>query len=154
MLITLEDIEAQHKRVADMIAEFKAQPRATEIRVLAVTIPLAAGERYAGFMLGEGGAPDYHLILLSGEAEEIKWADAVEWAEKRGAVLPNRREQSLLFANLKAEFQSATYWSSEQHETNSGYAWCQGFNYGNQTNNHEGAALRARAVRRFIPSVI
>ncbi|MEZ7524049.1 DUF1566 domain-containing protein [Burkholderia vietnamiensis] len=154
MLITLEDIEAQHKRVADMIAEFKAQPRATEIRIPAVTIPLAPGECYAGLVLGEDGAPDYHLILLPGEAEEIEWADAGEWAEERGGALPTRREQSLLFANLKGEFQSAWYWSDQAHETNSGFAWCQNFYFGYQDTGHTSAALRARAVRRFIPSVI
>ena len=154
MLITLEDIEAQHKRVADMIAEFKAQPRATEIRIPAVTIPLAPGECYAGLVLGEDGAPDYHLILLPGEAEEVEWSDAREWAEERGGSLPNRREQSLLFANLKSEFESAAYWSDQEYEGNSGYAWCQYFGDGYQDYGLKGAALRALAVRRFIPSVI
>ncbi|RQS22438.1 DUF1566 domain-containing protein [Burkholderia sp. Bp8995] len=154
MLITLEDIEAQHKRVADMIAEFKLQPRATEIRIPAVTIPLAPGERYAGLVLGEDGAPDYHLILLPGEAEEIEWDNAREWAEERDGTLPNRREQSLLFANLKGEFESAAYWSDQEHETNSGFAWCQYFLSGYQSYTRKSAALRARAVRRFIPSVI
>lgn len=154
MQITLEDIEAQHKRVADMIAEFKAQPRATEIRIPAVTIPLAAGERYAGLVLGENGDADYHLILLPGEAQEIEWADAGEWAEERGGTLPTRREQSLLFANLKGEFQSAYYWSSQEHDTDSGYAWFQRFSHGFQNTSRKSAALLARAVRRFIPSVI
>jgi hypothetical protein len=64
--------------------------------------------------------------------------------------LPTRREQSLLFTNLKGEFQSAWYWSGQKHETDSGWAWCQTFGYGRQTRTRTGGELRARAVRRLI----
>ena len=154
MTITLETIEAEHRRISDMIAAFKAQPRATERHIDAVTIPLAAGERFAGLVLGEDGAPDYYLILLPGEVEDAQWGRASEWAAEQGGELPTRREQSLLFANLKDEFEGAYYWSAEKHESNSGWAWCQNFGYGNQSYYRQGLELRARAVRRFIPSVI
>ncbi|HGL4260228.1 DUF1566 domain-containing protein [Burkholderia dolosa] len=153
MTITLEALKAEHTKFGEMIAAFEKQA-ATEYRVAGATIALAPGERYAGLVLGENGDTDYHLILLPGEAEEIEWADAGEWAEKQGGTLPTRREQSLLFANLKGEFQSAYYWSNQEHDTDSGYAWSLYFFYGYQCISHKGAALRARAVRRFIPSVI
>ncbi|MCA3232215.1 MAG: DUF1566 domain-containing protein [Cupriavidus sp.] len=117
-------------------------------------MPLAPGERYAGLILGEDGQPDYHLILLPGEAESVSWKDACIWAGDRDASLPTRREQSLLFANLKGEFEPAWYWSGEEHEENDGWAWCQYFDDGDQDNCRQFTELRARAVRRFIPSVI
>ncbi|MCA3185988.1 DUF1566 domain-containing protein [Cupriavidus sp.] len=153
-MITLEQIEAAHSNVAAMIEAFRKQPLPTEYAVAGVKIPLAPGERYAGLILGEDGQPDYHLILLPGEAESVSWKDACIWAGDRDASLPTRREQSLLFANLKGEFEPAWYWSGEEHEENDGWAWCQYFDDGDQDNCRQFTELRARAVRRFIPSVI
>lgn len=110
---------------------------------------LKNGELYAGLILGKNGEPDHHLILLPGEAESVNWEAAKKFAAKAGGELPTRREQSLLFANLKEEFQSNYYWSGEQHASNSDCAWCQNFNYNNQSLNHNFIKLRARAVRRL-----
>ncbi|KVR83063.1 DUF1566 domain-containing protein [Burkholderia vietnamiensis] len=153
MTITLESIQAEHTRIGALIEEFKKQPRATEYRVDAVTIPLAAGERCAGPILDEDGALSHYLILLPGEAESMTWDQAREWAEQQGGELPSRREQSLLFTNLQGEFESAWYWSGEEAET-SGWAWYQYFSHGLQGSHRLHSKLRARAVRRFIPSVI
>lgn len=153
-MITLEQIEAAHSRVAAMIQDFRKQPLPTEYPVAGVKIPLAPGERYAGLVLGDEGQSDYHLILLPGEVESANWKDACIWAGDRDASLPTRREQSLLFANLKGEFESAWYWSGEEHEENDGWAWCQSFYDGTQDSLPQTSELRARAVRRFIPSVI
>jgi len=153
MTITLEAIQAEHVRIGTMIDEFRKQPRATEYHVDAVTIPLAAGERIAGPILSEDGALSHYLILLPGEAESVTWAQALEWAEQHGGELPSRREQSLLFTNLQGEFEAAWYWSGEEAET-SGWAWFQHFSLGYQNLNLQITQLRARAVRRFIPSVI
>ncbi|MBR8443269.1 DUF1566 domain-containing protein [Burkholderia cenocepacia] len=154
MTITLEQLEADHARIGAMIDEFKKQPRATECHVDAVTIPLAAGERIAGQILLEDGSLSHYLILLPGDAEDLDWEAAKAWAAERGGELPTRREQSLLFANLKGEFESAAYWSGERHESNSGWAWCQHFDIGGQNYGYrQTSELRARAVRRFIPSV-
>ncbi|WP_454710990.1 DUF1566 domain-containing protein [Cupriavidus nantongensis] len=111
--------------------------------------PLAAGELYAGVILGKDGAADHHLILLPGAAEDVTWEKAKEWAGSVGGALPTRREQSLLFANLREEFASAWYWSGEQYAGVSGTAWGQYFGDGYQglsLKNHE---FRARAVRRL-----
>ncbi|HEF4838938.1 TPA: DUF1566 domain-containing protein [Burkholderia vietnamiensis] len=161
MSTTLAAIQAAQSKLADdharinaMIDEFKKLPRATEYRVDAVTIPLAAGERCAGPILDEDGALSHYLILLPGEAKNVTWDQAREWAEQQGGELPSRREQSLLFTNLQGEFESAWYWSSEAHESDSGWAWCQDFSLGRQDDHPQLSELRARAVRRFIPSVI
>jgi hypothetical protein len=150
MTITLEAIKAEHTKVAEMIAAFEQQAATTEYHVKATTIMLAPGERYAGLILGENGEADYHVILLPGEVEDINWEGAGKWAQERGGVLPTRREQSLLYANLKGEFQSAWYWSGQQHEEESGWAWCQNFRHGLQYRDPKYDELRARAVRRLV----
>jgi hypothetical protein len=154
MTITLEDIEAEHSRIAALIEEFKAQPKTTEYRVEAATIPLGIGERFGGPILNDDWTLSHYVILLPGDAEDLQWDEAKAWAAERGGELPTRREQSLLFANLKGEFEPAWYWSGEQHESNSGWAWAQNFSYGYQGYNGKHYRFRARAVRRFIPSVI
>ena len=109
---------------------------------------LKAGEEYAGIILGKNGDPDHHLILLPGEADSVNWKNAKEFAAKAGGELPTRREQSLLYANLKESFREGAYWSGEQHAASADYAWGQYFTYGIQYSSTKSYSLRARAVRR------
>jgi hypothetical protein len=111
---------------------------------------LKEGEHYAGILLGKNGEPDQHIVLLPGAAENVEWQDALDWAKSLGGDLPTRREQSLLFANLKEEFEEAWYWSNEQHASYSDYAWYQLFYDGGQDNWLNNYELRARAVRRLV----
>lgn len=110
---------------------------------------LKPGEHYAGIILGKDGEPDHHLILLPGEVVRVTWEQAKEFAAKVGGELPTRREQSLLFANLKEQFQPQWYWSGEQHAPGSGYVWYQYFGLGTQNADHKCLIYRARAVRRL-----
>ena len=110
-----------------------------------------AGEQYAGLILGKEGKPDYHVFLLGAKPESIMtWSDALEWARTVGGQLPNRSEQSLLFANLKELFNEFYYWSSEQRANNTNFAWAQDFSDGFQGNDRKSNKGRARAVRRVI----
>jgi len=117
------------------------------------TINLVPGEHYAGLVIGKDGEPSYHLVLLPGQADDITWDKAMEWAAKQGgeyvASLPTRREQPLLFANLKEEFEERAYWSCEAYESESGCAWSQSFYSGTQYNTNRYYELHARAVRRL-----
>lgn len=110
---------------------------------------LKEGEHYAGIILGKDGQPDHHLILLPGEAQGVNWDGAKEFATTAGGELPTRREQSLLYANLKEEFTPNWYWSGEQHAASSGSAWYQGFINGDQVWSYKDLKCRARAVRRI-----
>jgi hypothetical protein len=110
---------------------------------------LKPGEEYAGILLGKNGEQDSHLILMPGEIEHASWGESMAWAKTRSGQLPTRREQSLLFANLREHFKSAWYWSCEQPAADAGYAWFQGFNYGGQDHGHKSFEGRARAVRRL-----
>src|ERR1700740_1942939 len=101
MTITLESIQAEHSRIGELIAAFRAQPQTSEYHVDAVTIPLAAGERVAGPVLDADGALQHYLILLPGEAESVNFEAANSWAAEQGGLLPNKQEQALLYANLK-----------------------------------------------------
>ncbi len=146
LTITLENVQAEHTRLGHLIELLKTPT--TKVIVLPETsIELQPGEHYAGMVLDANGL-SHHLILLPGEAEDVKWADAVAAAKAMGGELPTRQEQALLYANLKAEFQAAWYWSCEEHNDSS-CAWYQTFYDGIQGYSHKSYAGRARAVRRF-----
>ena len=108
---------------------------------------LKPGELYAGILLGKDGQPDYHLILLPGEADDVAWAEAKTFATEVGGELPTLREQSLLFANLRGEFKPNWYWSGEQRASDS--AWTQSFSTGSQSWGYTAYKCRARAVCRI-----
>ncbi|QEZ48525.1 DUF1566 domain-containing protein [Cupriavidus oxalaticus] len=114
----------------------------------AVTLTLAPGEVYAGYLLGKDGEPGHHMILLPGEVS-MPWEKAMEWAASIGGDLPTRREQSLLYANVSENFKRDWYWSNTQYAGYSGYAWRQDFYDGGQDFYREGNEFRARAVRRI-----
>ncbi len=152
--ITFESIKAKSDELADMIAAFERQQEPSALFLPEATINLAPGEHYAGIIIGKDGEPSHHLVLLPGQAEDITWEKAMEWAGNQGgeyvASLPTRREQALLYANLKEEFEERAYWSCEAHESESGWAWYQYVLRGTQDSSSRSLELRARAVRRLV----
>ena len=151
-MITIETIKSEQTKLAEMIARFETQLQSKRIITIpGIKIELQDGEHYAGIILGKDGEPDHHLILLPGEAENVNWEDAQKFAAKAGgeyrAMLPTRREQALLYANLKEQFTDNYYWSGEQHAAYSGYAWCQYFDYGYQGYYDKIYERRCRFVR-------
>lgn len=148
--ITLEVLETKHKEFGELIAKFKSE-RKTQFVFPETEIQLAHGEHYAGVILGKDGEPSHHLILLPEDKEGGKWQAAMDWAVSTGGELPTRREQALLYANLKEQFQEQWYWSSEQHASYDDFAWFQYFTNGFQDfNNEDYHYCRARAVRRLV----
>ena len=146
MTITLEEIKKEQNKLVEMIAKFETQT-STQYVFPEARINLRYGERYAGLILDDDGAPSHHLILLPGGVE-LSWEDATAWADRIDGGLPTRHEQSLLFANLRDQFDSRGYWSCVQYAEHSDYAWSQDFGYGSQHCGHKGSKHRARAVRR------
>ena len=114
-----------------------------------VRASLSEGEQYAGLILGKEGKPDHHLVLLPGEAQEASWIAAREWSGTIGGELPTRRELSLLYANLREQFERVWYWSIETQEPRSHLVWGQNFTSGIQTMYGRPFRGRARAVRRL-----
>ena len=116
---------------------------------ITLTLPaLEKGEHYAGIIVTDG-KPTHHVILLPGELKPSPWKTASAWAKKQGGELPTRREQSLLFANAKEQFQGTWYWSCEPYASDASYAWVQSFGDGGQHSNRVVNDYRARAVRRI-----
>lgn len=150
-IMTIEQVAAEHARLGAIIAALQTPaPAAPTLLLLPETsIELHPGERYAGPVLNEHGLLSHHLVLLPGDADDLDWTAAKQWAKEAGGELPTRQEQALLFANLKSEFEGAYYWSSEEYS--SSYAWNQGFYHGLQYYLSKSAESRARAVRRFTP---
>jgi hypothetical protein len=110
----------------------------------------ADGGMYAGIVRGEEGQPDYHLFLIaSRDNKQFTWEQAMAAAAELGGALPTRREQAILFGNLKDQFQPDWYWSSEQYAPDPCYAWFQYFDDGYQDDFRMSAEGRARAVRRL-----
>lgn len=104
---------------------------------------LNKGEVYVGRI------NDEHIILLPGDHECTTWQTAMDWAKSIGGDLPNRIEQSMLWANHRGEFQRDWYWSNTSYEDDDAYAWHQIFYYGSQVITHkDNYYCRARAVRR------
>ena len=128
----------------------KTAAPATAASPLAALIALAAlqkGEQFAGIVHEND---TWHLVvLLPGELKRGTWKAAQDWAKKQGGELPTRREQSLLFANLRDMFERDWYWSGEQYASDAGYAWSQHFHNGYQDRWSTYGELRARAVRRL-----
>lgn len=144
--VTIEVLVQKHTELGELIEKYKAEaPK--QLAIPAASIELRAGERYAGTILNDDGTVSHHVILLADKADGMTWSEAKEWAEKVGGDLPSRREQSLLFANLKTEFESAYYWSGEQYDAD--YAWGQDFSSGGQYYGCKLIKARVRAVRRF-----
>lgn len=149
MTITLESIKAEHNKVAEMIAAFEAQA-ATAYHPPEATIDLRPGEHYAGIIVGKDGEPSHHVILMAEQpTDNLNWEAALDWAKRIGGELPTRREQALLYANCKEQFEGTWYWSSEQHAAHSASAWFQYFAHGDQSYHYKSGELRARAVRRL-----
>jgi hypothetical protein len=145
----LEPLRAEKARIEAEIAEVEMalQTQPHTLSQPALEIVLQHGEHYAGLVLhADTGLPGHHLILLPGQAIDVTWNGAQQWAADQGGELPTRQEQALLFANLKREFSAAWYWSGEQYSGS--IAWGQDFGYGYQDDNNKSCEGRARAVRR------
>lgn len=114
------------------------------------------GGIYAGTVRGDEGQPDYHLVLHKDERESIQWQPAMDWAAAleldghQDFKLPTRREQAILYGNLKDQFKPEWHWSCEQPASGPGYAWMQYFDNGIQYTGRKDSNYRARAVRRVI----
>ncbi len=130
-------------------------PSLPEVTLTPGMIPAAigaafAGGVYAGLVRGLDGQPDMHLVLIDGDAKNVTWQQAIGFAASVGGELPTRREQRLLFANLRDQFDHDDwYWSSEQYAPDPDDAWLQDFDYGCQGGDRKSYAGRARAVRRL-----
>jgi len=112
------------------------------------------GGIYAGIVAGDTGEPNQHLILaLVPAAERLSWDRAVAWAKSVQAdghadfSLPSRAESTLLFQNVRDQFERTWYWTGTQFSRNGAFG--QFFADGGQDSLTKSYEARVRAVRRF-----
>ena len=110
---------------------------------------LADGEIYIG-AIGDAAGNLHHVIMLPGDNDDATWEAQMEWAKSIGGDLPNRIEQAMLWANHRDQFQKDWYWSKDIYHAESGWAWLQTFDDGDQNTLHKISEFRARAVRRVM----
>lgn len=104
-------------------------------------------ETYIGFYSDKDG-DRVDVWLLDGDNDGATHEAQLEWAKSIGGDLPNRIELAILRAYYQDKFKRDRYWSNEIHHSESGWAWYQGFNYGDQRTLSRTHEIRARAVRR------
>lgn len=75
---------------------------------------LNPGEQYGGFLLGQHGAPDCHIIVVS-RKKNVTLGEAQAWAAERHAQLPSAREMFSIYLNRADLFEDSfdRYWTSE-----------------------------------------
>lgn len=101
----------------------------------AITIPPineAAGEIYAGILLGKNGEKSRHIIVVATRAEALDFAENEEWIKTTGGRLATRREGALVYANAAEDFDKSDWYWLEAHAERSGCAWFQYFYSGIQ----------------------
>ncbi|MBW7901234.1 MAG: DUF1566 domain-containing protein [Rhodocyclaceae bacterium] len=130
-----------------MISAFEQQP---SYPISVPFPPLNEGEKFVGVVISADGSRRHYLILLPGEQANIKWQQAMDWAQSIGGELPDRVESALLFATMKDEFEPEWYWTREQLASDAGFAWLQTFYRGDQRDGRKSVEGRARAVRRLV----
>jgi hypothetical protein len=111
-------------------------------------LKLAEGEVYLGGRIHSNGTVE-HSVVVGVNDERLPLADQIEWAKSLGGVLMNRFEGLVIYNEHRSLVKEASYWTGDDCEWDTSYAWFQGFNYGHQYGYLKGAALRAVAVRRF-----
>jgi len=111
--------------------------------------PLGApfnGGHFAGVTTQADGT-HVAVVLLPGQASDIEWANATEWAAQLGGVPPTRPIAALLFANLKAHLKPQWHWTSDEYDAS--YAWVCDFDRGTQIilrKSFEGSAVAVRCI--------
>jgi hypothetical protein len=125
MLITLDQIQAEHTRLGQLIAQL--QTPASKLLVLPESASSCAPANATPALCSRRwpGQPSPGPAARRRRRREL--AGRQRLGRRQGGELPTRQEQSLLYANLKAEFQPDWYWSSEQTHSDSSFAWLQYF---------------------------
>ncbi|WP_104656564.1 DUF1566 domain-containing protein [Ralstonia insidiosa] len=110
--------------------------------------PLAEGEIYLGGRITKTGDIE-HTVIVAINDDELPLAEQREWAKSQGGVLMNRYEALIIYNEHRDLVKKDWYWTDEEVEWDTAYAWYQDFYGGNQNGDRKSAALRAVAVRRF-----
>ncbi|GAB7525362.1 Lcl C-terminal domain-containing protein [Paraburkholderia sp. 2C] len=110
--------------------------------------PLAEGEVYLHGRVNKTGDVE-HTVLVAVNDERLPRELQREWAKSVGGVLFNRVDALVIYNEHRALVKPEWYWTDDDVEWDSGYAWFQNFDDGNQYFYGKNGKLRAVAVRRL-----
>ena len=89
------------------------------------------------------------VVLLPGQATDVTWQAATDWAAAQNAQLPTRPMAAMIFANTQDRPQSGWHWTCEEVMDLASCAWDCYFHLGNQDGSrksYEGSAVAVRCI--------
>ncbi|VVE90773.1 DUF1566 domain-containing protein [Pandoraea bronchicola] len=111
--------------------------------------PIAEGQTYLYGRVNKNGDVE-HTVLIAVNDDRLPREAQREWAKSVGGVLYNRVDALIIYNEHRDLVKPEAYWTDDDVEWDSAYAWYQDFSNGIQGNLLKSAALRAVAVSRFI----
>lgn len=110
--------------------------------------PTAEGQTYLYGRINRNRDVE-HTILIAVNDERLPRELQREWAKSVGGVLFNRVDALIVYNEHRALVKPEAYWTDDDVEWDSAYAWCQSYGYGHQYDDHKSVALRGVAVSRL-----
>ncbi|KVO11757.1 hypothetical protein [Burkholderia ubonensis] len=110
--------------------------------------PLAEGHTYLYGRIDKNGDVE-HTVVIAVNDKRLPRELQREWAKSVGGVLYNRIDALFVYSEHRDLVKPAAYWTDDDVEWDSAYAWCQHYLSGIQYSLHKSVALRAVAVSRF-----
>ena len=110
--------------------------------------PTSDGQTYLYGRINKHGDIE-HSVIIAVNDERLPRELQREWAKSVGGVLFNRIEALIIYNEHRDLVKPAAYWTDDDCEWDTAYAWYQGCINGGQNYNHKSAEFRGVAVSRF-----
>ncbi|NDV77295.1 DUF1566 domain-containing protein [Burkholderia cenocepacia] len=110
--------------------------------------PTAEGQTYLYGRINKSGDVE-HTVLIAVNDERLPRELQREWAKSVGGVLFNRVDALIIYNDHRELVKPEAYWTDDDVEWDSAYAWYQHCYHGYQSITHKSVALRGVAVSRF-----
>lgn len=111
--------------------------------------PIAEGQTYLRGSSNRNGDIE-HTVIIAVNDECLPRDLQRKWAKSVGGVLYNRIDALYVYNEHRDLVKPELYWTDDDVEWNSAYAWCQNYYHGRQYNGPKSVAIRGVAVSRFI----
>lgn len=110
--------------------------------------PTAEGQTYLYGRVNKNGDVE-HTVIIAVNDERLPRELQREWAKSVGGVLFNRVDALIVYNEHRNLVKPEAYWTDDDVEWDSAYAWYQYCGYGDQIISHKRVARRGVAVSRF-----
>ncbi len=111
--------------------------------------PVAEGQTYLYGRVNKSVDVE-HTVLIAVNDKRLPRELQREWAKSVGGVLFNRVDALIVYNEHRNLVKPEAYWTDDDVEWDSAYAWCQYCSYGHQYYYRKSVELRGVAVSRFI----